>query len=187
MGWGLPSCLAATLISRRLNDKVCSSFSNMIGTILIYGWMGEITLQVGQWVPSNMAKLLSNPISSKHLHLHQSSMSLLALPSRVWMRVVAPPHQSQHCTIMGGQLLLAVLILVFLFLLPSASPRTGASGGEGGEESGLLFTIYEGEDVGGGLHTREGGENGMTGHSGDGSGLYMGSDVVRGSFYSVLR
>ena len=45
--------------------------------------MGEITLQVGQWVPSNMAKLLSNPISSKHLHLHQSSMSLLALPSRV--------------------------------------------------------------------------------------------------------
>ena len=85
---------------------------------------------------------------------------------------------------MGGQLLLAVLILVFLFLLPSASPRTGASGGEGGEESGVQFTI---EDVGGGLHTREGGENGMNGHSGDGSGLYMGSDVVRGNFYSVLQ
>ena len=88
---------------------------------------------------------------------------------------------------MGGQLLLAVLILVFLFLLPSASPRTGASGGEGGEENVLQFTIDEGEDVGGGLHTREGGKNEMTGHSGDGSGLYMGSDVVRGNFYSVLQ
>ena len=77
---------------------------------------------------------------------------------------------------MGGQLLLAMLILVFLFLLPSASPRTGALGGEvAGEESVLQFTIEEGEELGGG-----------NGQSCDGSGLYVGSDVVRGSFQSIL-
>ena len=74
---------------------------------------------------------------------------------------------------MGGQLLLAsVLILVFLFFLPSASPRTGALGGQTEEESALEFTV----DSGGGLNTIE------NGYSSDGSGLYVGSDVVRGTF-----
>ena len=80
---------------------------------------------------------------------------------------------------MGGQLLLAsVLILVFLFFLPSASPRTGALGGHTGEESALEFTVYSGEDLGGGLDTI--GRNEI-GHSSDGSGLFVGSDVIRGT------
>jgi len=88
---------------------------------------------------------------------------------------------------MGGPLLLAMLILVFLFLLPSASPRTGALGGEvAGEESVLHFTIDEGEELGGELHTTDG-----NGQSSDGSGLYVGSDVVRAnglaSRYAALK
>ena len=84
---------------------------------------------------------------------------------------------------MGGQLLLAsVLILVSLFVLPSASPRTGALGGQTGEESALLFTGDSGEDLGGGLDSIEN----EIGHSSDGSGLFVGSDVVRGSFHSLL-
>ena len=83
---------------------------------------------------------------------------------------------------MGGQLLLAsVPILVFLFLLPSASPRT-ALGGQTGEESALLFTVDSGEDLGGGFDSIEN----EIGHSSDGSGLFVGSDVVRGSFHSLL-
>ena len=86
---------------------------------------------------------------------------------------------------MGGQLLLAlVLILVSLFVLPSASPMTGALGGQTGEESALLlqFTVDSGEDLGGGLDSTEN----VIGHSSDGSGLFVGSDVVRGSFHSLL-
>ena len=84
---------------------------------------------------------------------------------------------------MGGQLLLAlVLILVSLFVLPSASPMTGALGGQTGEESALLFTVDSGEDLGGGLGSIEN----EIGHSSDGSGLFVGSDVVRGSFHSLL-
>ena len=84
---------------------------------------------------------------------------------------------------MGGQLLLAsVPILVSLFVLPSASPRTGALGGQTGEESALLFTGDSGEDLGGGLDSIEN----EIGHSSDGSGLFVGSDVVRGSFHSLL-
>ena len=84
---------------------------------------------------------------------------------------------------MGGQLLLAsVLILVFLFFLPSASPRNGALGGQTGKESALEFTVDSGEDLGGGFDSIEN----EIGHSSDGSGLFVGSDVVRGSFHSLL-
>ena len=80
---------------------------------------------------------------------------------------------------MGGQLLLAsVLILLFLFLLPSASPWTGALGGfTTGEESALQFTVDGGEGLDRSI------ENG---HGSDGSGLYVGGDVVRGCFHSLL-
>jgi len=89
---------------------------------------------------------------------------------------------------MGGQLLLAsVLILVFLFFLPSASPRKGALGGKTGEESALEFTVDSGEDLGGGLDSIEN----EIGHSSDGSGLFVGSDVVRAkglaSRYAALQ
>ena len=50
-----------------------------------------------------------------------------------------------------------------------------------GEESVLQLTIDEGEELGGGLHTEDG-----NGQSSGGSGLYVGSDVVRGSFQSIL-
>ena len=74
---------------------------------------------------------------------------------------------------MGGQLLLAsVLILVFLFFLPSASPRNGALGGQTGKESALEFSVDSGEDLGGGLDSIEN----EIGHSSDGSGLFVGSD-----------
>ena len=82
---------------------------------------------------------------------------------------------------MGGQLLLAsVLILLFLFLLPSASPWTGALGGfTTGEESALQFTVDGGEGLdSGGLDSSV-----EKGHGSDGSGLYVGSDVVRGCFH----
>jgi len=109
---------------------------------------------------------------------------------------------------MGGQLLLAsVLILVFLFFLPSASPRTGASGGQTGEENALQFTVDGGENLGGGLDSGEylgggldsgeylgGGLDSIEneiGHSSDGSGLSVGSDVVRAnglaSRYAALQ
>ena len=84
------------------------------------------------------------------------------------------------------QLTLAVLILVLLFFLPFASPRTGTLGGEREEkdwgESLLQLTIEEGGDHGGGFDAIEGGENG--------SGLFMagpllGSDFIRGSAHSI--
>ena len=93
------------------------------------------------------------------------------------------------------QLLLAVLILVHLFFLPFASPRTGTLGGEREEkdwgESLLQLTIEEGGDHGGGFDAIEGGENGF-GHRRNGSGLFMtgpllGSDFIRGSAHSIPR
>ena len=84
---------------------------------------------------------------------------------------------------MGGQLLLAsVLILLFLFFLPSASPLAGAWGGQTGEESALQFTMDSGEDLRGGFDTVEN----EIGHSSDGLGLFVGRDVVKGSFHSIL-
>ena len=93
------------------------------------------------------------------------------------------------------QLLLAVLILVHLFFLPFASPRTGTLGGEREEkdwgESLLQLTIEEGGDHGGGFDAIEGGKNGI-GHRRNGSGLFMtgpllGSDFIRGSAHSIPR
>ena len=56
------------------------------------------------------------------------------------------------------QLILAVLILVHLFFLPFASPRTGTLGGEREEkdwgESLLQLTIEEGGDLGRGHRKR---------------------------------
>ena len=84
---------------------------------------------------------------------------------------------------MGEQLLLAsVLIFVFLFFLPSASPRTGAWGLQTGEESALQFSMDSGEDLRGGFNIVEN----EIGHSGDGSGLFVGSDAVKGSFHSII-
>ena len=84
---------------------------------------------------------------------------------------------------MGEQLLLeSVLIFVFLFFLPSASPQTGAWELQMGEESALQFSMDSGEDLGGGLDVVQN----EIGHSGDGSGLFVGSDAVKGSFHSII-
>ena len=86
------------------------------------------------------------------------------------------------------QLLLAVLILVHLFFLPFASPRTGTLGGEREEkdwgESLLQLTIEEGGDHGGGFDAIEGGENGSSLFM---TGPLLGSDFIRGSAHSIPR